>query len=73
MRSAVSFPGLLKPWSHNVPNPEVVPPNPPEVIQPEKQVDAPSVDPKPLPPNPTEPEDTPPVAPENAPLEERDA
>ena len=56
-----------------MPNPEVVPPNPPEVIQPEKQVDAPSVDPKPLPPNPTEPEDTPPVAPENAPLEERDA
>ncbi|MES2788532.1 MAG: hypothetical protein V4719_02850 [Planctomycetota bacterium] len=58
------------------PPPEVVPPNPVEITQPERQIDLHDVDPKPPTPNPVVPmddDDFGDVSPENQPLEERDA
>lgn len=56
------------------PPPEVVPPDPVEITQPEKQIDLHDVDPKRVTPNPVIPmdHDSENVAPENQPLEERD-
>lgn len=53
------------------PKPELVPPDPPEVTTPETQIEPDHIDPPPTPPRPVLPRDEP--APENQPLEERDA
>lgn len=55
---------------------EYVPPDPVELVPPERQIDLHDVDPKPASPNPVVPMDDDSnfeVSPENQPLEERDA